>query len=730
MRMRKAERFIPAAVLALVLLCFVTGIGSREKVWEDMTYTALRFSQGTHRSLADGDSYGEMNEGPGFVLPAGTYRVKWRVSSDGDNELRLSGLYGLNCDTQVITLPAGQETGEASFTLREATAGLELTFAFCSGTVMDVEELRLYSPAYRDGAFTFLFLAALGLLLWKEICSGRLTQPRRMRLCLVGLAVLIGSAPSFKDTVCLGHDSVFHLVRLMNLADGLTDGLPVRLGGFSYNGFGAITSVFYPDLFLTLPALLIHLGSSMQFAVNAYCIALNALSALTMYVCAKRLFEDEDAGAMAAVAYVLCVYRLSDVYTRFAVGEMTAMALLPLFLLGLWETLLGEKRRWPLLGLAASAIALSHVLSTVICAALAAVCCLLTLRRLFVEKRFISVLKALTLAALLCAFWLVPFAHFAGRGIGGMSLFKDPAYFVLHPAQLLLQGEGELAVDPADPALATFSLELGLPLLLGAALTFGLQGKKGEDRRHSRLALALTLLGIALALCSTALFPWPYMRKLTGGLSDALQFPWRLLMPASALLCLCCGWAYRRFAPEHPERMTAALLALCALSVLPMLSRETRSNRYIPFGEGISPDLAYTEYTLPGTVPEETRNAALRTEGGAQVKDVQKQGSRITARVMAEQDAALILPLYGYDGYRAKLTESRTALSVSCTEDRRLRVALPAGTDGTLCVWYAGLPAWRIADAISLVTLAAAAALWLKQKKEKNKRKTDENQAY
>ena len=109
MQGKRADRIVPLAVLALCLFVFLSGLGSREKVWEDMTYTALRFPQGTQRSLADGGSYGEMNEGPGLVLPAGTYRVKWRVQSDGDNELRLSGLYGLNCDTQAIPLPAGQE---------------------------------------------------------------------------------------------------------------------------------------------------------------------------------------------------------------------------------------------------------------------------------------------------------------------------------------------------------------------------------------------------------------------------------------------------------------------------------------------------------------------------------------------------------------------------------------------------------------------------------------------
>ena len=55
------------------------------------------------------------------------------------------------------------------------------------------------------------------------------------------------------------------------------------------------------------------------------------------------------------------------------VCSATAMAFLPLFLLGLWEVLLGRKGEWRMLAFSAAAICLSHVLSTVLCAVLAAV---------------------------------------------------------------------------------------------------------------------------------------------------------------------------------------------------------------------------------------------------------------------------------------------------------------------------------------------------------------------
>ena len=708
MRRNKAELFVLALLAVCCLFAFVTGAGSRRMVWEDLPYTLLDFPSGLSRSLAAGDEYGEMNDGPGLTLPAGTYRVKWRVSSDGDNVLRLSGKYGLNSDTAEIRLPAGQAEGTAEFTLREAAAGLSLVFCFEDGTEFEVRDLRLYGPPCRDGAFLFALLAGLFFLLFCLWRRGRLPQARRMRLCLLALAVLIASAPALKDTVCLGHDTAFHLVRILNLADGLKGGFPVRLGGFSYNGFGAITPVFYPDFFLTLPAGLIALGCSMTFAVNLACVLISALSALAMYRCAGRIFGDEDAALSSAVLYTLSVYRVSDLFTRFAVGEALAMAFLPLFLLGLWEVLLGEKARWPLLGLSAAAICLSHVLSTALSAGLALACCLLCLGRAARERRLSSVAKAFLLALALCAFWLVPFLHFARQGLGAASLMKDPGYAALQPAQLFLLGEGELAVDPADRGLATFSLELGLPMLLGAAITLGLQGRAGEDRRQARTALAIALLGLGCALVSTRLFPWSHLRRLTGGFSDYLQFAWRFLMPSAVLLALAGGWGYARFFSGRGEQTAALLLALCALAALPTLSRETRSNSYIPFGECASPDLAYTEYTLPGTRPQETRGASLLTEGDVRVTDYEKRGSRVTARVSAAENARLILPLYGYDGYEARL--DGRPLPVSCGGDRRLAVALEAGAEGTLRVRYVGLPLWHVFDLLSALTLAVCIA--------------------
>lgn len=705
--------------LLLIAVVFATGVLDRQKVWEDMPYLLMRFEEGLQCDTQAGGAYGAMNDGPGLDLPAGTYRLKWAISGDGDNRLVITTQNGAQAVPGEIPLPAGETAGEAVFTLENAAQGVDIVVMFEKGTHIDVADMRLYSPQYRDHAFTFAMAALLLCALHTALWRGCLTPARRGKLILIGLAVLIASGPALKDTVCIGHDTTFHLVRLCNLADGLAAGqFPVRIGGFSYNGYGAITSVFYPDIFLYGPALLMNGGASLQYAVNVFFIAVNAASAWAMYAAAKRMFGDAWAAVCASVLYTLSIYRVSDVFTRYAFGEMTAMVFLPLFILGLYEVVLGDRRRWVLLGVSAACIALSHMLSTLICALAAAGMCVLFIVKLVRERRLTSILKAAVLALALCAFQLVPFVMYSMQGIGAQELAKDPAFFALSPAQLFLLGAGELSLDPRDTTLATFALEIGLPLLMGAALA--LYGAATAEKRDSKnsLAVLLTAAGAAFAFMATTLFPWSHVRVLTRGLSDYLQFPWRFLMMTAVLLALAGGYGCARFARGHGEQMAAAVLAVAALCALPTLTDEARNPEYIAFGETVSPNLQYTEYTLPGTQTAITLDPRVQVDGDAAVTDYRKESTTITAQVDAQTDAVLTLPLFGYDGYRAQVNGQETETGLG--ENNRLTVRLDAGTSGELRVWFAGKAVWRIADAVSLGTLLALLGMHVRKKEERH----------
>jgi len=706
--------------LALIAVIFASGILNKQKAWTDLPYGLMRFEGGLSRNTAAGDVHGVMNVGPGLTLPAGTYRLKWFMEMDGANCIEIVSDNGAAAMPGEIALMPENAWGEASFTLDTEAQNVEFRVIFEGGTTINVIDMSLYSPMYADHGFTFGFLMLAAALLYALHARGWLTPARRGKLILLGFAVLIASGPALKDTVGIGHDTTFHLVRLCNLADGLAAGqFPVRAGGFSYNGYGAITSVFYPDVFLYPFALMMNLGASMQYAVNAFFITVNIASAAAMYIAAKRIFRDEWAGICASVLYTLSIYRISDVFTRYAFGEMTAMVFLPLFLLGLYEAALGDKNRWPLLGLSAACIYLSHMLSTLICAATAVGFCVLFIVRIVREGRMLPIVKAACFAGMLCAFQLVPFIDYSMQGVGAQELAKDPAYFAIHPAQLFLLGEGELSVDPRDPALATFALEIGLPLLLAAALTLYAAATAEKREERDGFGVLLVLAGGLFAFMATTLFPWSYVRVLTRGLSDYLQFPWRFLMMTAALLALAGGWGCARFSRGHGEQMAAAVLLIAALCALPTLTDEARNADYIAFGETVSPHLGYTEYTIPGTKTESTLNSSILSDGDVTVTAYEKESTTVTAQIEAKSDAAISLPLFGYDGYRAQVDGQD--MEITLGENNRLKVLLPAGTAGELRVWFAGKAVWRAAELVSLAAALGAACGWAYKRKRRMK---------
>ena len=53
-----------------------------------------------------------------------------------------------------------------------------------------------------------------------------------------------------------------------------------------------------------------------------------------------------------------------NLYTRATLGESLAMIFFPMVLLGLYEVLRRDEKRWPLLALGMTGVCMSHLLST------------------------------------------------------------------------------------------------------------------------------------------------------------------------------------------------------------------------------------------------------------------------------------------------------------------------------------------------------------------------------
>lgn len=721
---RKAKLYGPVLLAALLCaLVFATGALKKPKIFENITTDYMAFQKKLPRySLADGDEYGVIPMGRrGWMhLPAGEYRLRWVISCDGDNILRLTNTNDATITPSEFTIPAGAGDGELHFTVEEDCEDFKIEFEFAAGTYMDIYQVKLYTPEYQDDAFTLLFFAVGASILWLMIGTGRLTRENMAPVLFIALAVLIGSAPALKTTFVIGHDGTYHMARLLNLADGLKNGqFPVRMGGFAYDGYGGVMSVFYPDTFLYPFALMILGGASAVYVCNVFSVALNIGAALSMYAAAKRLFEKRWAATGASILYTLASYRVVNVFTRIAFGEALAMVFLPLFLVNLYDVVCGDARRWKGLALSAACIFCSHMITTLLCAVLAAGFCLLHIRKIILQKRLLPLVKAVLVCLLLCLYRIGPLVMYSMQGLGADDLFRNITEFSVELGQVLMMNAGTITRETNNPQVMEFSVEIGLPLMIGAALALYAALQKEERGKSEWAALKLVAGGALMTIAATDFFPWGAVSLLTQGQVGYIQFTWRLLILATPMLALAGGYGLCEFGGKRQDAAAVAALSMAVICVMPIFSSEIQNPIYVEKGVIISPFMgrSFPEYTYSDTTDFlAIRKRSVEIIGDAEMADYEKRSTTITAQVSARTESRITFPLFDYDGFRATLDGREIA--VERGSNNRVSVVLPAGTSGALKIWFAGKWWWRVGDAVSAATLIGL-LFWMKKGEKK-----------
>lgn len=721
---RKAKLYGPVLLAALLCaLVFATGALKKPKIFENITTDYMAFQKKLPRySLADGDEYGVIPMGRrGWMhLPAGEYRLRWAISCDGDNILRLTNTNDATITPSEFTIPAGAGDGELHFTVEEDCEDFKIEFEFAAGTYMDIYQVKLYTPDYQDDAFTLLFFAVGASILWLMIGTGRLTRENMAPVLFIALAVLIGSAPALKTTFVIGHDGTYHMARLLNLADGLKNGqFPVRMGGFAYDGYGGVMSVFYPDTFLYPFALMILGGASAVYVCNVFSVALNIGAALSMYAAAKRLFEKRWAATGASILYTLASYRVVNVFTRVAFGEALAMVFLPLFLVNLYDVVCGDARRWKGLALSAACIFCSHMITTLLCAVLAAGFCLLHIRKIILQKRLLPLVKAVLVCLLLCLYRIGPLVMYSMQGLGADDLFRNITDFSVELGQVLMMNAGTITRETNNPQVMDFSVEIGLPLMIGAALALYAALQKEERGKSEWAALKLVAGGALMTIAATDFFPWGAVSLLTQGQVGYIQFTWRLLILATPMLALAGGYGLCEFGGKRQDAAAVAALSMAVICVMPVFSSEIQNPIYVEKGVIISPFMgrSFPEYTYSDTTDFlAIRKRSVEIIGDAEMADYEKRSTTITAQVSARTESRITFPLFDYDGFRA--TVDGREIAVERGSNNRVSVVLPAGTSGALKIWFAGKWWWRVGDAVSAAALIGL-LFWMKKGEKK-----------
>lgn len=556
------------------------------------------------------------------------------------------------------------------------------------------------------------------------------------RVLFLALLTLICSYPFFRSTIALGHDVMFHLLRIESIAKGLSQGiLPVRLYQAQAYGLGYPCGVCYPDTFLYAPALLRCLGLSLKGAYVAFIVMVNAATAFLALYSFRRLFGSYEAGMACTALWALAPYRLCCLFIRASVGEYLALVFAPLLALGIWATLGTDrwKNGWVWLGLACAGIAQSHLLSIVLFALIGLPVVVVLLVRGTASHKLFGLAKAAVLATALSLWFVVPFLSFyTQHAMKVAGVVEDTFRWSLEPAQLLAPFQSFEGVSSplGDSLESEMPLGLGWALMLGVPAwiaTLDTSRKDSDEAPDAPVALLLVVAACVAALLTTYLFPWykQYDAGLIGaviGKLAVIQFPWRFLGQASILLALLWGVLLQRWRGNAVRALALAALCLSVLEAGYATSTYVRHAYVLPEEQLLAEagaEIGAGEYLPEGVELDDVKARADRQPiASSEMLEIQASGWQnsqsyvITYRNNGAGEERISLPVLWCKLLKATATTDTgdTTTRALGAADGFVELVVGAQEQATVEVRFVEPLTWRLAEVASLLVAAGLVA--------------------
>ncbi len=675
----------------------------------------------------------EQAEAKSIRLRHGTYRVEMQFTDDGESQV--PGVVRIETEeggyksvlSNEIPVFAGAGYCILDFTVSAQDAVIRIVSEREESLDFTAVRLVKTKAVYYKRVFVIIFLMLLfNLFLFAKKYEEQYGMPDSAKAAgmIIPSVTLIASLPSLTDYQIWGADLIFHMMRMEALKHSITSGeLQVRLQSYWLAGHGYANSFFYCDTFLFLPAFMMAMGFTFDFAFRFFIITIHFLTACIAYYCFGKMFKDNGIGLLGCILYTLAPYRIFNCYNRAAIGEFVAMAFFPLLIYGFYKIYADDHENYrsqfnfviPVIGF--SGIIQSHMLSCEMVGIFTVICCLILWKKTFQKRIFIQLYLVVITTVLVNAWYLIPCIDLM---ISDNYYFQRNAYeFIqgkgVYPWQIFytLQAAGNSSNYRLNGFMEAEPINMGIALLSGVLISVCLLWKKKWDEREKEMKHAeiviLVLLGLSLFM-STNLFPWDFLS--VHGLKHIvgpLQFPTRFtaLVTIFAVTASCIGIS--------KLNKKTVLLGISVLSVLfafyqtgdIAMTKERQLRIYDGKSIGTSAVLG-AEYLPEGSeISHMTYHSPIVSEG-IQYSDYKKDGLRAEMKISASaqdgKNGYVDFPMLYYKGYRAYDKNTGAKLEVGPGENYDVRVFLPKDFQGTLFVEFAGTWYWHLAEGISILT--------------------------
>ncbi len=341
-------------------------------------------------------------------------------------------------------------------------------------------------------------------------------------------AVIVSIPLLLKNLNIYQDDGVQHICRLIGTWQTLQEGqfLPMIMSKY-LNGFGYSWNIFYSPLTAYAPLLFKIFNISFVNSFKLFLFIVTYLSGLAMYKCTLSFLNKDDEkskiiASFSAILYMFAPYRLTDMYIRMAVSELTSFMFIPIIFEGL-NNILSKNEKSYKLAWGTIGLILTHTVVTmymaIICFIYVAIVIIFKIKnKESVKKQIIEIIKNLAFALVVTSFYLVPLVEH----------YSATSYEVFVPGRMQrIDVLKALKVKFHELFLTTSSqtmiYEIGLAQVVGLIITPFIYKKL--DKKLKVTYTTFLVLGVMLSIMTLTIFPF---EKLPSFLT-MIQFTFRLL---------------------------------------------------------------------------------------------------------------------------------------------------------------------------------------------------------
>ncbi len=527
-----------------------------------------------------------------------------------------------------------------------------------------------------------------------------------------------------------GQDFMFHFSRLegviMNIKENnLFSGIyPHQL-----NHYGYAAPLFYPDIFLYFPALLVVLGLKKYTAYKIFLFIINFFSIFFMYLATKNMTKDKKIGLFASILYAASSYRLTDMFERCALGENITFVFLPLVFWGIYEIIEQDENKYYLLTIGMTGLILSHLITSVLTCIILFLICLCRSKKLLEEKsRIKKIIYAALLTLLLTSFFLLPMLEqmmSQKYAVNAMMNSFSLANYATKLSRLFFVIPGIVYCKLFQTAWLPAGFGLSFLIIIILIGKYSLKNTS-KDKITPAISFSkiLFLLGLATIFFATNLFPWKL--KIVQKLFSFMQFPWRVFSLSTTLILTSFALYQKEVKKTSP--VLTNILILLSIPVIFIFNFYNLSAKYlqdtlgsdfdtISYGEYLPLSQVVTKWDENQSKYYEKRENKVVSLGEVNLK-TKRKGKYLIIEYQNNQNNEVILPLLYYKGYDIK--ENNQNLNYQKSKEGLIKVNLK-DKEGKIIAYYKGTPLFIYTKIISFLGLISFIFIVKKNTKKKTK---------